>query len=89
MIDEQFLFTNPLQIPNLFAGPFEVTTGIGFVLFSVMLIAAILHENLQALGNKSDYTGLFVRVLLIVSLLIFYERFFVWIVYGMDGSECT
>ena len=81
---QQFLFTNALQIPNLFTAPFDVTFRLGFVIFSVMLIAAILHENLQALKGKSDFTGLFLRVLVVTALLVIYERFFVWIVYGMD-----
>ncbi|OGW69663.1 MAG: hypothetical protein A2036_01780 [Omnitrophica bacterium GWA2_50_21] len=81
---QQFLFTNALQIPNLFSAPFDVTFRLGFVIFSVMLIAAILHENLQALKGKSDFTGLFLRVLVVTALLVIYERFFVWVVYGMD-----
>ena len=80
----EFLFTNALQIPSLFSQPYELTFRIGFILFSVMLVVAILHENLEAMRGQSDYTGLFMRVLLIVSLFILYERFFTWIVYGMD-----
>lgn len=84
MPGEEFLFTNALQIPNLFAQAFEVTERLGFVVFSVMLIAAILHENLQALRGGSEYAALFLRVLLVISLFVLYERFFIWIVYGMD-----
>lgn len=57
---------------------------IGFILLSVLFIVAVLHENLLALKNQSDYTGLFIRVLLVVGLLVLYERFFIWVVYGMD-----
>jgi hypothetical protein len=84
MLSEQFLFTNALQIPNLFASPYETTIRIAFVLFSLMLVVAILHENFQAVRGQSDYAGLFVRVMLVVGLLVLYERFFTWIVYGMD-----
>lgn len=82
--NEGFLFTNVLQIPNLFAQPYETMSRIGFILLSVLFIVAVLHENLQALKNQSDYTGLFIRVLLVVGLLVLYERFFIWVVYGMD-----
>jgi len=79
-----FLFTNVLQIPNLFEQPFALLMRIAFVLFSFFFIAAVLHENVQAMKGQSDYTGLFIRVLMILGLLILYERFFIMIVYGMD-----
>ena len=82
--NQGFLFTNVLQIPNLFEQPYQTMARIGLILFSILFIVAILHENFQALKNKSDYTGLFIRVLLVAGLLIVYERFFVWIVYGAD-----
>ncbi len=82
--NEGFLFTNVLQIPNLFDQPYQTMSRIGFILLSILFIVAILHENFQALKNQSDYTGLFIRVLLVVGLLILYERFFVWVVYGAD-----
>lgn len=78
------LFTNVLQIPNLFEAPYQTVSRIGFILLSVLFIVAILHENFQAIKGKSDYTGLFIRSILVVGLLILYERFFIWIVYGMD-----
>ncbi len=81
---DQSLFTNALQIPNLFSSPYGTMRGISFFLFSVMFVIALLHENFEAIKGTSDYRGLLIRVLLIVSLLIFYERFFTWIVYGMD-----
>ena len=84
MPPQGFIFTNTIQIPDLFSGPFGITSRLGFVVFSVMLIAAILHENLQAFRGKSDYTGLFIRVLAVTALLVIYDRFFIWIVYGMD-----
>ena len=84
MPTNEFLFTNALQIPNLFAQPYEMTLRISFFIFSAMFIVAILHENLEALRGQSDYVGLFVRVILVAGLLVLYERFFVWIVYGMD-----
>ena len=84
MLPQGFLFTNTLQIPDLFSGPLAITSRLGFVIYSLMLIAAILHENLQAFRGKSDYLGLFIRVLAVTALLVIYDRFFTWIVYGMD-----
>ena len=78
------LFTSAVQIPDLFSGPFQITSNLGFLVFSVMLIAAILHENLQAFRGKSDFAGLFVRVLMVASLLVIYNDFFTWIVNGID-----
>ncbi|OGW81638.1 MAG: hypothetical protein A3G33_08270 [Omnitrophica bacterium RIFCSPLOWO2_12_FULL_44_17] len=82
--NQGFLFTNILQIPNLFQAPYETMSRIGFILLSILFIVAILHENFQALKNQSDYSGLFIRVILVVGLLVIYERFFIWVVYGMD-----
>ena len=82
--NEGFLFTNVLEIPNLFEQPYQTMSRIGFLILSILFIVAILHENFEALKNQSDYTGLFIRVVLVVSLLLLYERFFIWIVYGMD-----
>ena len=78
------LFTNALQIPNLFSSPFNTTFGISFLVFSLMFIVAILHENVQAFRGESDYTGLFIRTILVLSLLLLYQQFFTWVVYGMD-----
>ncbi len=78
------LFTNALQIPSLFAGPCETTFRISLLIFSLMFIVAILHENIQSLKGESDFAGLFIRTVLVLSLLLIYERFFTWIVYGMD-----
>jgi len=79
-----FLFTNVLQIPNLFEQPFALLMRLSFVLLSFFFIAAVFHENVQAMKGQSDYTGLFIRVLMIAGLLIIYDRFFIMIVYGMD-----
>jgi hypothetical protein len=78
------IFVNPLQIPSLFETPYHIMLRIGLLLFSTFFVVAILHENLQALKNNSDYTGFFVRTLLVIGLLILYDRLFVWVVYGMD-----
>ncbi len=83
-INHGFLFTNVLQIPNLFEQPFDLLMRLAFVIFSFFFIIAILHENIQAMKGQSDYTGLFIRVILIVGLFIVYERFFIMVVYGMD-----
>lgn len=78
------LFTNALQIPSLFVGPYETTFRIALLIFSLMFVVAILHENIQSLKGESDFIGLFIRTILVLSLLLIYERFFTWIVYGMD-----
>ena len=49
-----------------------------------MFIVAVLHENFLAMKDRSDYKGLLIRTILVVGLMILYERFFVWIVYGTD-----
>ncbi len=84
MNDQGFLFTNVLQIPNLFESAYATTAAAGAIIFPLMFIVAVLHENLLAMKDRSDYTGLFVRVVLVVGLMILYERFFVWVVYGTD-----
>jgi len=84
MNQQGFLFSNVLQIPNLFESAYATTAALSAIIFPIMFIVAVLHENFQAMKNRSDYTGLFVRVVLVVSLMILYERFFVWVVYGTD-----
>ncbi|MFH1799970.1 MAG: hypothetical protein ABH891_03875 [Candidatus Omnitrophota bacterium] len=84
MNNQGFLFTNVLQIPDLFSSAYGVTASAAAVLFPLMFIAAVLHENFQAMKDRSDYAGLFIRTILVVGLMILYERFFVWVVYGMD-----
>ncbi len=84
MNDQGFLFSNVLQIPNLFESAYATTAAAAAIIFPVMFIVAVLHENVQAMKDRSDYTGLFVRVVLVVGLMILYERFFVWVVYGTD-----
>lgn len=78
------LFTNALQIPSLFSVPFDTTFRISLLIFSLMFLVAILHENIQSLKGESDFIGLFIRTLLILSLLLIYERVFTWVVYGTD-----
>ena len=84
MNHQGFLCSNVLQIPNLFSSAYGTTATAAAVIFPVMFVVAVLHENFLAMKDRSDYTGLFVRVLLVVGLVILYERFFVWIVYGTD-----
>jgi hypothetical protein len=84
MTHQGFLFSNVLQIPNLFSPAYATTAAAAAVIFPVMFVVAVLHENFLVMKDRSDYTGLFVRVLLVVGLMILYERFFVWIVYGTD-----
>ncbi len=75
--------TNPLQIPSLFLSDYSTSLRIGFMLFSIMFVIAVLHENIQGMKGEADYTGLFVRVILVMGLLLLYERFFVWIVHTL------
>ncbi len=84
MNNQGFLFTNVLQIPDLFSSAYGVTASAAAVLFPLMFISGVLHENFQAMKGRSDYIGLFIRTILVVGLMILYERFFVWIVYGTD-----
>ena len=84
MNDQGFLFTNVLQIPDLFSSAYGVTASAAAVLFPLMFIAAVLHENFLAMKDRSDYRGLFIRTVLVVGLIILYQEFFTWIVYGTD-----
>src|SRR3989338_7957920 len=84
MPTDQILFTNALQIPDLFSSPVETTMRLAFILFSLMLPVSILHENIQSIKDSSDYPGLFIRAVLVLGLLLVYQRFFTWIVYGTD-----
>ena len=84
MNDQGFLFTNVLQIPDLFSSAYTVTASAAAVLFPLMFIAAVLHENFLAMKDRSDYKGLFIRTVLVVGLMILYQEFFTWIVYGTD-----
>ncbi len=78
------LFTNVLQIPSLFETLFLSLRQIAFILILPIFAIAVVHENLNQLEDKSNYTGLFVRVLVLVGLLIIYDRFFLMITYGAD-----
>ncbi|MFA5167593.1 MAG: hypothetical protein WC530_03580, partial [Candidatus Omnitrophota bacterium] len=84
MMNQGFLFTNVLQIPDLFTSAYGVTASAAAVIFPLMFIVAVLHENFLVMKDRSDFKGLFIRVVLVVGLMILYERFFVWIVYGTD-----
>lgn len=83
MLSGNIITSNPLQIPSLFASDYETTARIGFALFSIMFVVAILHENIQGMKGEADYTGLFIRALLVIGLLVLYERFFIWIVHSL------
>ena len=78
------LFTDVLQIPTLFDGLFISIQRIGFLLVLPILAIAILHENLMAIEDKSDYRALFVRVISVLGLLILYKQFFIIVTSGMD-----
>ena len=78
------LFTNVLQIPNLFEGLYLSIRHIAFLLVLPVLGAAILHENVMQLEDKNNYTGIFVRVILVLGLLLIYDRFFTMVTYGTD-----
>lgn len=72
------------EIPILFRDPYALTSQIGFVIFSIMLIVAILHQNFVAIQDQSSYAGLFIRIVLVMGLMVLYESFFLWIVHSMD-----
>ncbi len=78
------IFTDALQIPSLFSELYVSAQHIAFLLVLPMLVIAILHENIVQMEVKSNYTGLFVRVLMIIGLLIIYDRFFTLVTYGTD-----
>jgi len=84
MANQGFLFTNVLQIPDLFTSAYGVTAAAASLIFPLMFIVAILHENFLAMKDRSDYKGLLIRTVLVVGLMILYDQFFVWIVYGTD-----
>jgi len=78
------IFTHVLQIPSMFSAQIDLMMSVGWFIFSVMFIAAVLSENIQALEGRSGYGSLFVRVLMVVSFLILYDRVFTWTVYGFE-----
>lgn len=78
------LFTNVLQIPNLFEGIYLSVRHIAFLLVLPVLGAAILHENVMQFEDKNNYTGIFVRLILVLGLLLIYDRFFTMVTYGTD-----
>ncbi len=78
------LFTDVLQIPSLFEGLYGSVQQIAFLLILPVLLIAILHENLTQIEGDGHYTGLFIRVLVILGLLILYKSFFMAITHGMD-----
>jgi len=78
------IFTNALQIPSLFEGLYASIQHIAFLLVLPILGIAILHENAMQIEDRGHYTGLFIRVLLILGLLIIYKKFFTTITYGTD-----
>ena len=75
MTNQGFLFTNVLQIPDLFTSAYGVTASAASVIFPLMFIVAVLHENFLAMKDRSDYKGLLIRTILVVGLMILYERF--------------
>lgn len=78
------IFTNALQIPSLFEGLYASIQHIAFLLVLPVLGIAILHENTMQIEERGNYSGLFVRLMLVLGLLIIYKKFFVSITYGTD-----
>lgn len=78
------LFTNALQIPSLFETLFLSLRQTAFILVLPVMVIAMVHENFMQIEDRGNYTGLFVRVLMILGLLIIYDRFFVVVTYGTD-----
>ena len=78
------IFTDVLQIPALFEALYVSTSRIAFLLVLPVMVMAILHENTVQIEGRGNYTGLFVRLSLILGLLIIYKPFFSAITYGTD-----
>jgi hypothetical protein len=78
------LFSNVLQIPSTFSELYLTVRHIAFLLVLPVLGVAIIHENIMQLENRNNYTGVFVRLALVMGLLIIYDRFFTMITYGTD-----
>ena len=52
MTNQGFLFTNVLQIPDLFTSAYGVTASAASVIFPLMFIVAVLHENFLAMKDR-------------------------------------
>ena len=78
------LFTNVLQIPTLFQELFVSIRQIAFLLILPILAIALVHESTMQMEDRANYGGLFVRVLVVLGLLIIYDRFFVMVTSGTD-----
>ena len=78
------IFTDVLQIPALYEALYVSTSRIAFLLVLPILAMAILHENTLQIEGRGNYTGLFVRLGLILGLLVIYKSFFTAVTYGTD-----
>lgn len=78
------IFTDVLQIPSLYEALYVSTMRISFLLVLPVMAMAILHENTAQIEGRGNYTGLFVRLGLILALLVIYKTFFYAVTYGAD-----
>ena len=76
------IFTDVLQIPVLYDVLYVSTSRIAFLLVLPLMAIAILHENVLQIEGRGNYTGLFVRLGLILGLLVIYKSFFSAVTYG-------
>ena len=78
------IFTDVLQIPAIYDPLYLSISRISFLLVLPVMAMAILHENTLQIEGRGNYTGLFVRLGLVMSLLIIYKQFFSTVTYGTD-----
>ncbi len=78
------IFTDVLQIPAIYDPLYLSISRISFLLVLPVMAMAILHENVLQIEGRGNYTGLFVRLGLIMGLLILYKEFFSAVTYGTD-----
>jgi len=72
------------EIVTIFAVFYHEVREIGYSFIFVFLTLALIKEFLHGMEGRSDYAGLFVRVLLITGLYAIYTPFFEEVSRGMD-----
>ena len=65
MTNQGFLFTNVLQIPDLFTSAYGVTASAASVIFPLMFIVAVLHENFLVMKDQMEVCPLSREVMLL------------------------
>ncbi len=72
------------EIITIFAAFYHEVREVGYSFIFVFLTLALIKEFLHGMEGRSDYAGLFVRVLLITGLYSIYTPFFEEVSRGMD-----